>query len=297
MNGEEMEPKHKKLRKSVQVEALEEFLRSLPNIESHYCRKRTSKKYLEPNWKSKRELFLFYKNDWCVQKNVDSLSQCKFDELFEDLNLALFKPKKDACDKCESFKTGNLGEQDYEAHIVRKDEARLEKKADIKRNDCLVYTMDLQSLLLSPRSNVSALYYKMKLATHNFTIYDLGTHEGFCYLWNETEGGMTSNKFATIISKFLQSQLPLPEEKTSLIVYSDGCAYQNRSATVANALLHFACSNKVTVEQEYLEVGRTQMEGDSMHSLIERKLKNLKINVSADYVNVCRQARKNPTEY
>lgn len=114
MNGEEMEPKRKKLRKSVQVEALEEFLRSLPNNESHYCRKRTSKKYLEPNWKSKRELFLFYKNDWCVQKNVDSLSQCKFYEMFEDINLALFKPKKDACDKYESLKTGNLGEQDYE---------------------------------------------------------------------------------------------------------------------------------------------------------------------------------------
>lgn len=114
MNGEEMEPKRKKLRKSVQVEALEEFLRSLSNNESHYCRKRTSKKYLEPNWKSKRELILFYKNDWCVQKNVDSLSQCKFDEMFEDINLALFKPKKDACYKCESFKTGNLGEQDHE---------------------------------------------------------------------------------------------------------------------------------------------------------------------------------------
>lgn len=68
------------------------------------------------------------------------------------------------------------------AHIVRKDEARLKKEADIKRNDCLVYTMDLQSLLFSPRSNVSALYYKMKLSTHNFTIYDLVTHEGFCYL-------------------------------------------------------------------------------------------------------------------
>lgn len=89
-----------------------------------------------------------------------------------------------------------MWEQDYEAHIVRKDEARLEKEADIKRNDCLVYAMDLQSLFLSPRSNV-ALYYKMKLATNNFTIYDFSTHEGFCYLWNETEGGMTSNEFAT----------------------------------------------------------------------------------------------------
>lgn len=34
-----------------------------------------------------------------------------------------------------------------------------------------------------------------------------------------------------------------------------------------------------------------------MHSLIERKLTNLKINVPTDYVNVCGQAWKNPIEY
>lgn len=204
----------------------------------------------------------------------------------------MFKPKKDACDKCESYRTGNLNDQDYESHILRKDEARLEKEADEKRQDCLTYTMDLQSLLLSPKSNVSALYYKMKLATHNFTVYNLRTHEGFCFLWNETEGGLTSNEFGTIISKCLQSQLPLPEGKTKIVMYSDGCAYQNRSANVANALLHFSCANQVTVEQKYLEVGHTQMEGDSMHSLKERKLKNVKINVPADYIDVCRKARK-----
>lgn len=111
------------------------------------------------------------------------------------------------------------------------------------------------------------------------------------------EGGLTSNEFATIIYKFLQSQLPLPEGKTKIILFSDGCAYQNRSANVANALLHFSCTNQVIVEQKYLEVGHTQMEGDSMHSLIERKLKNMKIYVPADYENVCRQARINPAEY
>lgn len=291
------EPKRKQLRKSAEVEALQEFFNTLPKVESHYCRKRTKKLYLEPNWKSKRELYQFYKIDWCGIKNVGSLSQCKFDQMFGDLNLALFKPKKDICDKCESFKMGNLCEEAYESHILRKEEARLEKEADINRNDCLTYTMDLQALLLSPRSNVSALYYKMKLSTHNFTIYNLGTHDGYCYLWNETEGGLTSNEFGTIIYKFLESQLPLPEGKTKLILYSDGCAYQNRSATVANALLHFSCTNKVTVEQKYLEVGHTQMEGDAMHSLIERRLKNVKINVPADYINVCKQARKSPAEY
>lgn len=39
------------------------------------------------------------------------------------------------------------------------------------------------------------------------------------------------------------------------------------------------------------------MEADSMHSTIERRLKNKHINVPADYVTVCREARKSPKPY
>lgn len=35
-----------------------------------------------------------------------------------------------------------------------------------------VFTTDLQSVVLYPKSNVSFLYYKTKLIAHNFTIYD-----------------------------------------------------------------------------------------------------------------------------
>lgn len=44
-------PVHKKLRKSAEVEALQDFFLSLPKLESHYCRKRTTKLYIEPTWK------------------------------------------------------------------------------------------------------------------------------------------------------------------------------------------------------------------------------------------------------
>jgi hypothetical protein len=221
-------------------------------------------------------LFTFYKTDWCVKKNVAPLSLCTFLKCFEHNNLSLFQPKKDACDYCESFKTGNLSNEEYEAHILRKDEARVEKEKDKEDSKSITFTMDLQSVLLCPRSNVSALYYKMKLSVHNLTILNVGTKEGFCFLWNETEGGLSSNEFATLISSFVLSQLPLPAEKEKLVLYSDGCSYQNRCCNLANALLHVSSTNNVVIEQKFLEVRHTQMEADSMHSLIERKLKNKK---------------------
>nr|CAI5820909.1 unnamed protein product [Callosobruchus analis] len=123
-------------------------------------------------------------------------------KVFEELNLSLFMPKTDLCDVCEAHKSKNFSEYEYNLHQTLKREARQEKENDKSNSDLTVnvYAMDLQCVLLSPKSTVSAMYYKTKLIVHNFTIYNLKTKEGFCSLWNESEGGLTANEFSTIIS-------------------------------------------------------------------------------------------------
>lgn len=152
-------------------------------------------------------------------------------------------------------------------------------------------------MLLCPKSNASALYYRRKLSVHNLCMYDLKSHDGFCYLWNESEGELTSNEFASILSHFIESQLPLCNNATKIIIFSDGCNYQNRSALLSNALLHLAVKYNIIIESKYLEKGHTQMECDSMHANIERQLRQRDIHVPADYVDVCKKARKNPRPY
>lgn len=44
------------------------------------------------------------------------------------------------------------------------------------------FTMDLQSVLLTLKLEASALYYKTKLAVHNFPLYDLQSKYGSCYV-------------------------------------------------------------------------------------------------------------------
>lgn len=87
------------------------------------------------------------------------------------------------------------------------------------------------------------------------------------------------------------------EQPINIILYSDGCTYQNRNVTVSNALLIVAITEKICIEQEYLEVGHTQMKADSKHLTIERFLRNIIINVPADYYGICRDARRNPNKY
>lgn len=89
---------------------------------------------------------------------------------------------------------------------IRKTEARNEKQMDKESNN-LVYTVDVQAVLLCPLSNVSANYFCRKLITHNYTIFDLKTHDGFCYLWNEAEGGVTADNFASLLCNFLEKEL------------------------------------------------------------------------------------------
>lgn len=123
-------------------------------------------------------------------------------------------------------------------------------------------------------------------------LYDLKRKNGFCFLWNETEGGLSSNEFSSIIIYFLQKYVINSNIRNldSIILYIDGCTYQNRNSTLSNALLNLSINSNVTIIQKFLQRGHTQMEVDSMHSTIERKVRNKKINVPVDYISICKSA-------
>ena len=48
-------------------------------------------------------------------------------------------------------------------------------------------------VLLSPSLQTSVCYYKSKLSSHNYTIYDKKSKEATCYDWNESEGDLLLN--------------------------------------------------------------------------------------------------------
>lgn len=43
-----------------------------------------------------------------------------FDMALEENNISLFKPKKDACDLCTAFDTGNISIEEKELHVLKK---------------------------------------------------------------------------------------------------------------------------------------------------------------------------------
>ena len=74
-------------------------------------------------------------------------------------------------------------------------------------------------------------------------------------------------------------------------IYSDGCTYQNRNVVLTNTLCHLAKKLGIKMTQKILKKGHTQMEIDSSHSVIERKLKKKNIYVPQNYVQLIESAR------
>lgn len=93
--------------------------------------------------------------------------------------------------------------------------------------------MGLQAVMVYPRMKASALYFKLKLSVYYFTLYNLKTHAGHCFLWDQTEADLNANVFTFIVS------LDLQREETT-VLYSDGCNYQNRNGTLSYSLLNLS---------------------------------------------------------
>ena len=123
--------------------------------------------------------------------------QVRFREVFHQENYSVFIPRKDQCDICVSAKHGNIDDSIFQARLNSKDQARAEKSADKEaaQEKKSVWTMDLQAVLLFPRTKASALYYKTKLQVHNFTLFDMKTKSGYCYVWEEVQGDLSSEVF------------------------------------------------------------------------------------------------------
>lgn len=274
---------------------LEDWLEMLPKLPSHYARKDTQKKYIEDNTlDSKSQLYRRY-----VESCVDHkpLSSFVFDEVFDKNNLAIFQPRKDQCDICCAHKVGNMEniEKVYQAHIADKDRSRLEKESDTKKSlegKCHMVTMDLEAVQLCPRMYASTLYYKQKLRVHNFTMYNVASHQCTNYWWHEGEGKVDASNFVSCIIDYIDTQFM--DSKLPIIFYSDGCGYQNRNLTLSNALLRYAVKEGKIIEQKYLTKGHTQMVCDTVHSLIERKLRKREIYLPGEFISITKQARQHP---
>lgn len=286
------------------VEKIKEHIRSFPTIPSHYCRHDSNKMYLEAGLNIST-MYRLYK-DIEVSKGNTYATQSKYREIFNSkFNLAFFSPKKDQCDQCLSYTAIENPTEDerekHNEHLKRKEKAR-EYKALIKEQATdnpftVASCFDLQKVLQCPHGEASSFYYKRKLSVYNLTFFDMASHDVQCYLWPEHISSRGANQIASCLWHYIQMKVAGNTKEFYFI--SDNCSGQNRNRFIAT--MFWYCMNTLPsidkIEHGFLEVGHTQNENDSVHSVISRASKRIPVYTPEQWASVVRGARRSKNPY
>lgn len=288
------------------VKGVFDHINCFPRTESHYCRSSTSKEYLEGSLNISI-MYRLYKEK-CLETHQPFVKEHFYKEIFNTkFNLGFFKPKKDLCSVCETFK--NLSEVEkenkkeaFQTHTKEKALARIEKDSDknlaLNDKNILLSAFDLQAVTPLPNGNVSTFYYKSKLNVFNFTLFNIPEKKGSCYIWHEGEAKRGANEISTCVFDYIKKS----GIGKDIIFYSDNCSSQNKNRFLMSMYLYAVeYLNVPQITHKYLIIGHTENEGDSMHSCIEKErsriLKSGPIYIPSEFVTLVKSAKKKGEPY
>src|SRR5206468_681627 len=111
--------------------------------------------------------------------------------------LDFYRPKKDQCGICVSYKNRPQREREdvaikaeQEKHLSNKKLAREIKDNDIsigtEQKEVCVATFDLQKVFFCPFGDNGEFIFRRKLRCYNLSIFQSVVKRGYCYVWDET---------------------------------------------------------------------------------------------------------------
>lgn len=278
---------------------IRDHINRFQRVESHYCRKDTTREYLHSDLTLRKMYTMFIEE---LGSNTDKPCFTSYRAVFKTMNLSFHRPKKDQCGLCKTYYEGSqetkLKLQDlFKEHTASKNAIRTIKHSskDAAKNDpslsCLCF--DLQQVIYLPISNDGAIFYRRRFAVYNLTFYDIASRDCYCFMWNECDSGRGASEVSTALFKTL---LKYDEKKVkSVDLFADGCGGQNRNSIVAGALLYIILQLKHVEEisLRFFTTNHGQCEGDSAHSAISYAIKKAgELFIPSQLIPVFRLARR-----
>ena len=143
---------------------------------------------------------------------------------------------------------------------------------------------------MTPKGFESALYYKRRLNTFNFSMYDLGTKQVQCFIWNESNSGRGACEISTCVYRYIEEMSKAG--KQNFVFYSDNCWAQNKNKHYVSMLWYAMQKFELTsIEHKYLEKGHTQNENDSVHAAIETACRHVSVYTTPQWAAIISTAR------
>lgn len=286
------------------IESVKDHIKSYHLVQSHYCRADSQRKYLDENL-SVAKMFRMY----LVERGEGTpftANERQYREIFNTcFNLGFFKPKKDQCSLCIAFDVpaAEMSQEkilEYHQHREEKQRVRELKKMDklqSKENNSnlRVATFDLQKILYCPKAENAEFYYKRKLSSFNFTLFDCTTKQAYCYVWDLTQGKKGADEIASYVLDYIEAMVKLGVKEFRF--YSDSCTGQNKNKFLFCMYYLAAMKFNIKITHRWLVKGHTQMECDNVHARIEKKTKNLQIFTPSQWYGNIKSAKVKKPNY
>lgn len=270
--------------------AISTFIESLTCSETHYCRSKTVVRQYLPCELNIRKLHKMYNDSVDEQFRV---KECFFrNHVNSHYNIGFGTPLTDMCSDClqtqEKLKTEtnqNVRKELMLANRIHK----LKAKAfywylKTESNNIQCFSFDCQKNLALPKLADQSAYFSQQFNLYNFTVVKgpssttLNPENVTSYLWTDQQLPKNSSVIASALFHVL-SKFDFSEEITTVRLFADGCAGQNKNSIVIGMLAAWLCRiapNHISkIEFIFPVVGHSYMPPDRVFGLIERKVKKI----------------------
>lgn len=264
------------------LQSVVDHINTFPRVESHYCRSRTKKEYLEGALNISTMYRLYVEH--CRQNDSAFVKQHKYETIFNtQFNIGFHKPKKDRCLQCAVYDDSSPEEQKEKEETIRchREEVALsrqekeidkQKVASCKETTLAIY--DLQAVIQLPQGKQSIFFYKSKLNLFNLTVLEISNkNQGHSFMWHEGIAKRGAVEIVSCIYEFIKENC---SRKQEVIFYSDNCPSQNKNKYMFAMYLYCVDTMDIRkITHKFLIPGHTENEADNMHSCIEREKQRL----------------------
>ncbi|KAL4718628.1 hypothetical protein ACJJTC_005182 [Scirpophaga incertulas] len=296
---------HKIIINDAMKQSVCDHVRAFDPIESHYIRKNSHKLYLQGDL-SIAKMYKLYLEWFDPEKyTTKATSERQYRDIVNsNFNLRFHVPKKDQCNECHIFKLKKEPtdrEKDaFQQHQTNKEVTRVLKtqdKKDAEESNGVIVTavFDFEKVLQCPHGNINVFYYKRKLSSFNFTVFDMGKRRALCYMWDESVAKRGANEVSSCLLDFIQSNVEQGTKEFRF--WSDNCAGQNRNRFVFSSYIYASKKFNIRITHRFLLKGHTQNEGDSVHSVIERASKTKTVYTPHEWRLLVRWAKTEGEPY
>ena len=259
-------------------------------VPSHYGRNKTPhRKYLKATL-SIRKMWAMY-NDACLEDPL--YASCTYQQyrfvFATEYNLGFGSPRTDICTSCENKRQRMKLCLDPAAKLRLATELLIHKRE--ARNfyrllngaideSTAVFAIDMMQNQPLPKLPIGETFYSRQIwqyilgiVRHFGSESDQRIDNCYLYTWSEHEAGRGSDAISSALVDFFRQFVSVNPHITTIRIFSDSCAAQNKNYSLLAVLSALAQELKVVFELNYPVSGHSFLPADRMFGRLEKVLR------------------------